>query len=84
MAKKKQENLVQLIKSRTWRLNNLYHIRPKEGSSLIPFRLNWAQRELYSNIWNRVIVLKARQNIFLERDKCINFANKNRMFLTVK
>ena len=58
---KKQENLVRLIKSRTWRLNNLYHIRPKEGSSLIPFRLNWAQTELYNNIWNRVIVLKARQ-----------------------
>ena len=30
------------------------------------------------------IVLKAKQHVFLERDKCINFANKNRMFLTVK
>jgi len=30
------------------------------------------------------IVLKTKQNIFLERNKCINFANKNRMFLTVK
>ena len=61
MVEKTQKNLVRLIKSRTWRLNNLYHIRPKEGSSLIPFRLNWAQQELYGNIWNRVIVLKARQ-----------------------
>ena len=58
---KEQTNLVQLIKSRTWRLNNLYHIRPKEGSALVPFRLNWSQRELYNNIWNRVVVLKARQ-----------------------
>ena len=30
------------------------------------------------------IVLKSKQNIFLERNKCINFANKNRMFLTVE
>ena len=61
MEPKTPKNLVQLIKSRTWRLNNLYHIRPKEGSNLIPFRLNWAQQELYDNIWNRLIVLKARQ-----------------------
>jgi len=30
------------------------------------------------------IVLKAKQHVFLERNKCINFANKNKMFLTVK
>jgi hypothetical protein len=30
------------------------------------------------------IVLKAKQNIFLEKDNCIRFINKNRMFLTVK
>ena len=30
------------------------------------------------------IVLKSNQNIFLERKKCINFANKNKMFITVK
>ena len=30
------------------------------------------------------IVLKARQHVFLEKNKCINFANKNSMFLTVK
>jgi hypothetical protein len=30
------------------------------------------------------IVLKAKQNVFLERSKCINFANKNKMFITVK
>ena len=27
------------------------------------------------------IVLKAKQNVFLERNKCINFANKNKMFI---
>ena len=30
------------------------------------------------------IVLKAKQNVFLERSKCINFANKNKMFITAK
>ena len=30
------------------------------------------------------IVLKNKQNVFLERNKCISFANKNKMFITVK
>ena len=30
------------------------------------------------------IVLKSKQNVFLERGKCINFANKNKMFIAVK
>jgi len=30
------------------------------------------------------IVLKAKQNVFLERKKCITFANKNKMFITAK
>tara|TARA_B100001250_G_C19577152_1_gene690303 strand:- start:52 stop:843 length:792 start_codon:yes stop_codon:yes gene_type:complete len=30
------------------------------------------------------IVLKSMQNVFLERNKCISFANKNKMFITVK
>ena len=29
------------------------------------------------------IVLKAKQHVFLEKNKCINFANKNKMFLTI-
>ena len=32
----------------------------------------------------RGIVLKNKQNIFLEKKKCINWANKNKMFITVK
>ena len=28
------------------------------------------------------IVLKANQNIFLDRSKCINLANKNKMFIS--
>jgi len=30
------------------------------------------------------IVLKAKQNIFLDRKECIDFANKNKIFITVK
>ena len=30
------------------------------------------------------IVLKSKQNVFLEQIKCINFANKNKMFITAK
>jgi len=30
------------------------------------------------------IVIKDRRNVFLERKKCIKFANKNKMFITVK
>ena len=30
------------------------------------------------------IVLKSKRNVFLERNKSITFANKNKMFITVK
>ena len=30
------------------------------------------------------IVLKDSRNIFLEKKQCISFANKNKMFITVK
>ena len=30
------------------------------------------------------IVLKSNQNVFLDKRKCINWANKNKMFITVK
>ena len=30
------------------------------------------------------IVLKSKQNVFLDKVKCISFANKNKMFIKVK
>jgi len=30
------------------------------------------------------IVLKSKQNVSLKRNRCISFANKNKMFITVK
>ena len=29
------------------------------------------------------IVLKSKQNIFLDKDKCISFANKNKIFINI-
>ncbi len=43
-----------------WRINNLYYIVDKNGSKKL-FTLNWAQQELYENIWYNNLVLKARQ-----------------------
>ena len=30
------------------------------------------------------IIVKGKQHIFLDKKKCISFANKNKMFITVK
>ena len=30
------------------------------------------------------VVIKSKQNVFLDKDKCINFANKEKMFITVR
>ena len=30
------------------------------------------------------IVIKSKQHIFLDKTKCIKFANKNKMFISVK
>lgn len=43
-----------------WRLENLYWITDKSGNE-VKFNLNWAQEELYHNMWYKVIILKARQ-----------------------
>jgi hypothetical protein len=43
-----------------WRLENLYQIVNKEGKDQ-PFKLNWAQLQLYDNIWFSNVILKARQ-----------------------
>lgn len=48
------------LKNPYWRLCHLYHIVNKQGTK-IPFKLNWAQTELYHNMWYNNIILKARQ-----------------------
>jgi hypothetical protein len=43
-----------------WRINNLYHIVDKQGQKII-FKLNWAQEQLYNDMWYCNVILKARQ-----------------------
>lgn len=43
-----------------WRMNNLYCITDKEGVKRI-FQFNWAQEELFENMWHCNVILKARQ-----------------------
>lgn len=49
-----------LLGDKYWRLNNLYWIRDKEGKEVI-FKMNFAQRWLFNNLWFLNIILKARQ-----------------------
>jgi len=49
-----------LLNDPLWRLNNLYWIIDKAGNKSL-FRLNWAQEELYNNLWYCNLILKARQ-----------------------
>ncbi len=55
-----QEVAEKCINDAYWRLNNLYFIQDKRGRK-IQFNLNWAQEELYQNMWYCNIILKARQ-----------------------
>jgi hypothetical protein len=57
-----------------WRLNNLYYIINKQGSKII-FRLNWAQQELYDNMWYCNLILKARQ-LGISTFVCILFLDR--------
>ena len=43
-----------------WRLNNLYFIKDKQGNK-VRFKWNWAQKDLYNNMWYLNVILKARQ-----------------------
>lgn len=49
-----------LFKDPLWRLGNLYHIIDKSGKKQL-FKLNWAQQELYDDMWYCNLILKARQ-----------------------
>ena len=49
-----------LLGNKRWRMNNLYHIRDKDGQKVL-FRMNFAQEWLFKNLWFLTIILKARQ-----------------------
>jgi hypothetical protein len=48
------------LSNQEWRLNNLYHIRDKNGVKVL-LKFNWAQRSFLSAIWYFNVILKARQ-----------------------
>ena len=52
--------IVDHFSDQRWRLNNLYWITDKTGTR-IPFRLNWAQEELFETLHFLNLILKARQ-----------------------
>lgn len=54
------EGEIKALSDPLWRLNHLYYITDKKGKR-IKFKLNWAQSELFTNMWFRNIILKARQ-----------------------
>lgn len=60
MAKKTDEQFLENLKDRHWRLNNLYYIKDVNGKKVL-FKPNWAQKEVIDNLWFFSIVLKARQ-----------------------
>lgn len=60
MNKNEMQIAEERLSNRLWRLENLYHIVDKSGSK-VPFKLNWAQRELFDNQWHLNIILKSRQ-----------------------
>lgn len=56
-----QKELEKNLQDRYWRLNNLYWITTGQGGQKVVFKMNWAQRLLYRNMWYMNIILKARQ-----------------------
>lgn len=71
-----------LLNDPLWRLNNFYWIIDKSGNKSL-FKLNWAQEQLYRDMWYCNVILKARQLgistfvslVFL--DRCIFNSNQH-------
>lgn len=55
-----EQELIKKLSSFEWRINNLYHIRDKNGKKVL-LKINFAQRLLLKNIWFFNVILKARQ-----------------------
>lgn len=73
---------VEQLSCERWRLNNLYYIKDKRGRK-VRFKMNWAQQELYDDMWYLNLVLKARQlgmTTFIQiffLDRCLFNSNVN-------
>jgi hypothetical protein len=60
MVENTLEKAEKLLADPLWRLNNLYWIIDKSGNKVL-FQLNWAQEQLYKEMWYCNLILKARQ-----------------------
>jgi hypothetical protein len=49
-----------LLMDHWWRLSNLYYITNESGKK-VKFKPNWAQSQLFDNLWFLNVILKARQ-----------------------
>jgi hypothetical protein len=54
------QRFVEIMSDQYKRLNGIYRIKDENGVE-VPFRMNWAQEELYSEMWYQNLILKARQ-----------------------
>jgi len=54
------DKAIEAFKDPYWRINHLYYIVNKQGKK-VKFKLNWAQDQLYKDMWYCNIILKARQ-----------------------
>lgn len=55
------QDLIKKLKSRRWRMDNLYHIVNEDGEK-IPFKMNLVQKILFLGLWFYSVVLKSRQH----------------------
>jgi len=55
--------VVERFEEPLWRLNNLYTCVTEKGKKVL-FRMNWAQYDLFQNMWFWNIILKSRQHGF--------------------
>ena len=80
------EKMLKKSKSKKFRNNGVLIKFPKKGQDLridLP-TIGLKTFSLCKSSGLKGIVLKNKQNIFLGLKKCISFANKNKMFITVK
>lgn len=57
---KTDAEFIECLKSKLWRMNNIYFIKNKNGE-IVRFRMNHAQRKVAECSHNRKIILKSRQ-----------------------
>jgi hypothetical protein len=48
------------LSDRLWRLQNLYHIKDKDGNKVV-FKMNDVQKKLHESLWYRNVIPKARK-----------------------